>query len=187
MCIRDRLLLDPGTYYWKIVPKNEGGSAAGCPVWKFTVGDTEDPVFTKCQNDIVVNNEPSKCYRTLLVGIDYFVSVNDNCALDPNDGLVLDFGGPNNHQFPVGITPIQYTGMDESGNTSVCAFSITVNDTQKPAILCQGDIVKNTDPNVCTAWSVYVQPQVSDNCGIESVTQTSGLPSGCLLYTSRCV
>jgi hypothetical protein len=28
------------TYYWKIVPKNAGGSATGCPTWTFTTADT---------------------------------------------------------------------------------------------------------------------------------------------------
>jgi hypothetical protein len=34
------LLTENTTYYWKVVPKNEAGPAAGCPVWSFTVHDT---------------------------------------------------------------------------------------------------------------------------------------------------
>jgi hypothetical protein len=38
-------LLDNTTYYWKIVPKNAAGSAAGCPTWSFTTGTTTNSLY----------------------------------------------------------------------------------------------------------------------------------------------
>ncbi|MBC7774799.1 MAG: HYR domain-containing protein [Phycisphaerae bacterium] len=165
----DEFFLTPGVFYWKIVPKNAGGSAAGCPVWKFTVGDTEKPTI-ECPANIVVNNEANKCYRT----VDYVSSADDNCAIK---FFYLDIGKSSGSEFPVGTTPIKIIAEDESGNTTVCNFSITVNDTQKPSITCPAHILKNTDPNACTASAAYAQPQTNDNCGVESLTQTSGFPS----------
>ena len=41
--------LKPGTtYYWKIVPKNTGGSAVGCSVWSFTTAGTS--LTVSCAN-----------------------------------------------------------------------------------------------------------------------------------------
>jgi hypothetical protein len=53
--------------------------------------------------------------------------------------------------------------LDVAGNQSSCSFTVTVNDTQPPAITCPANITKPTDPNQCTAVVLFA-PTVSDNC-----------------------
>jgi hypothetical protein len=38
-------LSDNTTYYWKIVPRNGIGTAAGCPTWSFTTGTSPNPSY----------------------------------------------------------------------------------------------------------------------------------------------
>jgi hypothetical protein len=81
--------------------------------------------------------------------------------------------------FPVGVTTLQYTAKDPSGNTKTCSFTITINDTQAPTITCPTNIVLPRDAGVCDyGTATYGQPTVTDNCGFAAVTQTGGLPSG---------
>src|SRR5262249_28111252 len=60
---------------------------------------------------------------------------------------------------------------DNSGNTSVCIFTVTVNDTEKPIITCPADVTIDADAGVCVATNVVLSsPATSDNCGPVTVT-----------------
>ncbi len=50
--------------------------------------------------------------------------------------------------------------------SSTCMKTVTVNaDTQNPVIgACPSNIVKSTDPNVCTAVATFAPPTATDNC-----------------------
>jgi len=48
--------------------------------------------------------------------------------------------------------------MDLSSNQNSCSFTVTVNDTEKPVILCLGDIQKPTDLDACTAVVTWMAP-----------------------------
>ncbi len=167
----DEFYLAPGTFYWKIVPKNSGGSAAGCSVRKFIVSDTEKPTIT-CPANIQVNNDPNECSAK----VNYPAPVaNDNCQIQL---VELQIGALSGAEFPVGTTLIRWEATDINKNEKTCTFNITVKDNQKPNITCGFDVVKNADPGLCSASVFYVQPQASDNCSIETLAQTVGLPSG---------
>jgi gliding motility-associated-like protein len=76
--------------------------------------------------------------------------------------------------FPVGTTTVVYTVTDGAGNVSTCAFDVNVTDNQLPAITCAQPI------ETCVPLVTVVAPATSDNCGIQSVTQTAGLASNSL-------
>src|SRR4029078_8342026 len=61
--------------------------------------------------------------------------------------------------FPVGTTTVNCTA-----DISSCSFTITVNDTQPPAVSCPANITHSTDPNQCSAVVTYVTPSANDNC-----------------------
>ncbi|MBO6631959.1 MAG: HYR domain-containing protein, partial [Psychroserpens sp.] len=79
--------------------------------------------------------------------------------------------------FPIGTTTNTFVITDASGNSNTCSFTVTVNDTEAPVLMCPGDITLDNDLGQCGAQVVY-NVSGSDNCPNETLTQTGGLPSG---------
>ncbi|MCC6410260.1 MAG: HYR domain-containing protein [Saprospiraceae bacterium] len=161
-----------GLYYWQIQPRNANGPATGCSVWSFTKGDNVAPTIT-CPASVVANNSPSTaCSAVVTYGA---ISATDNCS-PPN--ITLFAGLPSGSVFPVGVNTIIYRATDGVGNSNTCSFTVTVNDATAPTITCPPNIVKNNDPGFCFSVTTYASPTATDNCGISSVLQTTGLGSG---------
>ena len=78
--------------------------------------------------------------------------------------------------FPIGTTNVTATATNAIG-TSICSFTVTVTDNEKPKITCNAPIVANNTPGVCGAAVSYTVIS-SDNCPGKVVTQTAGLASG---------
>ena len=76
-------------------------------------------------------------------------------------------------QFPVGITTVKYVATDNAGNSTVCAFTVEVKDTQIPTLTCP-----NTQTLLATCPTAVLPDYrnlvlVSDNCpGSVTLTQT---------------
>jgi hypothetical protein len=66
--------------------------------------------------------------------------------------------------FSVGTTWVTNVITDGEGGTRICAFKVTVADTQPPTVICPGDITVARDPAQCGAFVAY-SPTASDNCG----------------------
>lgn len=66
------------------------------------------------------------------------------------------------------------TATDQSGNTKSGSFSFIIKDNSKPTILCPDDIAQG----LCQGPVFWPDVLASDNCGISTVKQTSGLPKG---------
>ena len=63
----------------------------------------------------------------------------------------------------------RYTAIDVTGNTTLCVFDVTVNDTESPFISnCPADTTLPSDSGLCGA--VYSWPTILaiDNCSDES-------------------
>jgi hypothetical protein len=78
----------------------------------------------------------------------------------------------------VGVTTNTFEVTDAAGNTATCSFTVTVNDTEDPAITCPADITTSNDTGDCSAVVTYTTPVGTDNCTGATTTQTAGLPSG---------
>src|SRR6185503_21175917 len=61
--------------------------------------------------------------------------------------------------FVVGTTTVTCT----TGSGLSCSFTVTINDTQKPVIICPAPITQGTAPGQCSAI-VNFAATVSDNC-----------------------
>jgi len=54
--------------------------------------------------------------------------------------------------FPVGLTTVTYTAIDDAGNIAQCVFTVVVNDTEDPSVVgCPSDITVGNDPGQCSA------------------------------------
>ncbi len=84
--------------------------------------------------------------------------------------------------FPVGTTTVTCMEdiilQDPEGNPiPSCSFTVTVQDTQAPAITCPANVTQSNDANQCGAVVTFAAPTVSDNCpgvGTPACTPTSG-------------
>ncbi|HEX8090098.1 MAG TPA: S8 family serine peptidase [Blastocatellia bacterium] len=102
-------------------------------------------------------------------------SINDG-SFDP-DGDSLTITQSPAGPYPKGSTPVLLTVSDPRGATTQCTSTVTVVDTTPPTIACPGNIVRNTDPGLCSAVVTYANPTVGDNCpGVGTPTCTP--PSG---------
>ena len=85
--------------------------------FKITVIENQNPVITNCPANI------GTCDTIVTFST---VSATDNCLfkIEKTDNSGLNSGDV----FPIGITAMQYTATDSSGNTAVCNFNIEVYD-----------------------------------------------------------
>lgn len=151
-----------GTTVQTYVITDGAGNTASCS-FTITVVDSELPIITACPSDITVSNDPGDCGAIVNWAAP---TASDNCP-----GVTLVTTNIPGSFFPVGATVVTYTATDASGNTATCTFTVTVNDTELPVIVCPADVNVNTDPGVCDATGVVLGvPTTSDNCGIASVT-----------------
>ncbi|MCB9234635.1 MAG: HYR domain-containing protein [Bacteroidia bacterium] len=86
-------------------------------------------------------------------------------------------GGASGTFFSVGTTNNNFTGMDASGNTASCSFSVTVIDAENPTISCPANQTL-TATSAAGAVATYTAPSGSDNCPGALTSQTAGLSSG---------
>ena len=84
-------------------------------------------------------------------------TASDNCP-----GVTSSCNPPSGSTFPKGTTTVTCTATDTSGNTAGCQFTVTVNDTQPPAITCPVNMVK--EPTCPSGAKATFAPVVSDNC-----------------------
>jgi hypothetical protein len=160
-----------------------------------TVNDTQPPTVT-CPANITVGNTTGQCSAT--------VNYTTPAAVDNCPGASTVCSPASGSTFPVGTTTVTCTTTDAAMNTATCTFTVTVNDTQPPSIVCPANI--NTTANTTQGTTPgalvnYAAPVVSDNCpgvgapvctpasgsffavGVStvtcSVTDASGNSSGC--------
>lgn len=141
-----------------------------------TVNDTEPPVIT-CPTAIVTDNDQGQCNAVVSFAD---ATASDNCSgvsVSQTDGLV------STSQFGVTSSPnmVEFTAEDAAGNTAVCTFTVTVNDTEDPSITCPANIVVDTDPGVCNTVVSWTEPVGSDNCPGQSTVRTVGPAPGVTL------
>ncbi|MFL5741115.1 MAG: HYR domain-containing protein [Flavisolibacter sp.] len=115
------------------------------------------PSLSACPADITVSNDPGKCGAI----VNYAApSATAGCG----SASLSQTGPVSGSLFPTGITVVTFTLKDAAGNTlTSCSFKVTVNDTEKPVITCNGDQNLNNDPNQCGA-SYSGVPTATDNC-----------------------
>jgi len=126
-----------------------------------TVTDLEKPVIT-CPENITQTADAGVCGAILIVTNP---TATDNCSTSfifagvRSDALALSA------VYPVGITTIDWTATDASGNTSLsCNQTITITDNEKPIIVCPADILQTSDSGVCGVSVFIANPTATDNC-----------------------
>jgi gliding motility-associated-like protein len=160
----DGVVFNPGTTLVTWTVLDQSGNSASCS-FSVVVIDEQAPVISGCPTTINTNTDLNVCGAT----VEWTVpSYTDNC------GAAMTFTHTPGSLFSVGTTTVVYTVTDGAGNVSTCSFNVNVTDNQLPAITCAQPI------ETCDPLVTFTAPVASDNCGIQTVTQTAGLASNSL-------
>ena len=155
-----------GTTNVTLAVTDDKGEADQCSA-TVTVVDQEEPAIA-CPNPQV-----KECSGPNGASVSFNVAATDNCTETPTVNCDPDSGS----LFPLGPTSVTCTATDESGNSSSCDFTVTVQDTTDPVISSV-----SASPNVL--WPpnhkmkpVTVTADTSDNCDSEPVCQINSVAS----------
>jgi hypothetical protein len=140
---------------------------AGVDIGAFELVVNRPPVFTLCQSNVTIAAEAGQCAALVAfsVSADGLPAPEVVCQAA---GVVI--ASP--HRFPVGVTTVTCTASNEAG-TATCEFTVTVVDTEPPAITCPADILVPTDPGRSTARVTWPPPATTDNCEAAVIVQCS--------------
>jgi len=129
------------------------GNKDSCNLY-IPVADVEKPIVS-CPANIMLGADSGSCEAM----VTYSATASDNC---PSVNLVCT--PPSGILFHVGVTTVNCVATDASGNKDSCQFTVTMNDTEKPAVNCPANISVNAAPAQCAAVVSY-SASASDNCG----------------------
>ncbi|PHR10822.1 MAG: hypothetical protein COA40_13300 [Aequorivita sp.] len=132
-----------------------------------TAPDTTPPVIT-CPAVIEQDNDAGICGA--IVTFDPATATDDT---DPNPVVVQTSGLASGSEFPVGVTTIEFTATDASGNSSTCTFTVTVIDAEIPEIVCPPTQTVMADSNDMYELPDYVGDglvTITDNCATTFTT-----------------
>src|SRR5207247_1681949 len=131
--------------------RDSSGNSSTCR-FTVTVSDNQPPAIT-CPGNLTVNAAPGVCPSN----VTFPVRATDNCAVTNITSMPAS-----GFAFPLGTTTVTSTARDSSGNSSTCAFTVTVRDTFPPSIACPVNLTVNTAPGAC-ASSVTFAVSATDN------------------------
>ena len=129
--ITNRVQVPPGPYglgtnLVTLTVTDSHGALDSCTATVIVV-DTTPPTIN-CPANIVATNDPGQCSAV----VSYSVTASDACS---SVSLSEDF--PSGSTFPHGTNTVTVTGVDHSGNTNTCTFTITVLDREAPLVSCR--------------------------------------------------
>lgn len=85
---------------------------------------------------------------------------------------------PSGSLFALGTNTVVCTATDDSGNTNVCTFTVTVLDTTPPQIACPPNLIVSESPRDSGGATVtFAAPAASDICD-SALQLLSSVPSG---------
>ena len=158
------------TVNWMVVDVNGNSSTCSMTVDVQTAG----PPVVDCPEDISVEATIGECGADIVVPAMVF---QYECSILE---VMNDYTGSDDASafYPVGTTVVTWTVTDVSMNVVQCNMIVTVTDLQLPTISCPENIQLSNDIGFCGAVVNYDLPMVTDNCEIQSLVMTEGLPSG---------
>ncbi len=121
-------------------------NVTSCETLVTVIDDT--PLVLECTPTVEVVADADACDWTGVVQ----ALASDNCAVD---ATVID----EEAEYPVGNHQVDFTAMDDAGNSDACTTLLTVIDGTPPAVEC-GTLSGTTVPQTVTATA-------SDACGAE--------------------
>ncbi|MEO1412236.1 MAG: HYR domain-containing protein, partial [Bacteroidota bacterium] len=148
--------------------RDTAGVVVSCS-FDVAVNDNQGPEML-CPSVDVFDNQTDSC--NVLVTNNIAPVVTDNCGVASLSYVLtgaMTGSGMNSasgQTFPVGITNVNYTAVDPSGNTNQCTVMIVVSDNQQPVVTCPNDTTFLATGGGSTAVVTGIDPVIEENCGI---------------------
>jgi hypothetical protein len=139
-----------GTY--TVVATN--GSCTATMTGSATVSLKTAPVIT-CPSNITVSNTTGLCAAT----VNYPVATATGTPAP-----VITYSIASGSSFPVGPTIVTATATNDCGTVS-CSFTVTVNDTQAPTVICKNITVELDANGSAVITAAQIDNGSTDNCG----------------------
>ncbi len=159
--ITDFTCADLGPNNVTLTVTDVNGNTSTC-IAAVTVEDDIPPTIA-CPADITVNNDAGMCGAI----VNFPVAAGfDNCSVTVSQTGGLASGSA----FPVGVSTVEFTATDGSGNTEVCSFTITVVDNEAPTMVCQNITIQLDEFGNASIIAADVDGGSIDNCGIASLS-----------------
>lgn len=122
-----------------------------------------EPPVARCKNvtlHVDINAtfpDGPNCQAELQVG-----DIDDGSYDPDNDPFFLTFDPPG--PFTKGVHVVTLTAMDNTGMSSTCTATVTIQDATPPVLPCPADIVVPNAPGLCSATVTWPLPPITDNC-----------------------
>lgn len=153
------------------------GKSASCTM-QVIVLDTIAPIFN-AYADVTAPNDLGVCNAVVNFSAPTVSSCDSSTVVVTQTDVT---GFSSGSAFNEGITTLEFTATDASGNTDTITFDVIVTDNENPTITCPADIAVNIFHYQTTAVVPFSPPTVADNCTAipPNFTQTdvTGLTSG---------
>ena len=154
-------VFSPGIELVEYKATDISGNTAIC-AFEIEVRDTLAPEISDCPSDIFINLPETSCDTAVTWVVP---TASDNCGLDSLNTNVLP-----GSIFTPGVVNIEYVAKDISGNTTICAFDVSVRDDFAPKFIgCPSDISINLSQTKCDTAANWTPPIASDNCVVDSL------------------
>ena len=138
-----------------VVVFNTNPTGDGNPYQLTVVGFDTCPVpacMLTCPANITVSNALNQCGAAVIYPTPTTSGFCSTVTCVPPSGAF----------FPVGTTTVTCTGTSPGNPNATCSFTVTVNDTQPPAIICPPNQFVGTTGSSTVV--TYPAPTASDNC-----------------------
>jgi hypothetical protein len=136
----------------------DAANNSGTCSFTVTINDAQNPTIT-CPANVTVPATTGQCQAV----VNYTAPiVSDNCS-----GVGTPVcNPPAGSAFQKGTTTVNCSVTDAASNSNSCSFTVTVNDTQNPTVVCPANVTIAS--NTCVS-NTYTPPTGSDNCAGVSV------------------
>ncbi|HIC24072.1 MAG TPA: HYR domain-containing protein, partial [Planctomycetes bacterium] len=146
-----------GTYVVTLTVSGPGGDDTAVCSACIIVTDEGAPEILDMPADMTLSNDAGLCQAV--------ATWSEPTAIDDYGLADLTSDYSPGDSFAVGATIVTYTATDLAGNTSSSSFTITVEDTEAPALAgMPSDMVIANDAGSCGAVHLWDLPTASDNC-----------------------
>lgn len=135
-------------------------------ITQVTVLDTSKYRLDYEPKDLILDTDPGKCTRILLPDPP---RISNLCTSD-RDKVELLIDWPDNNEFQIGTTEIQWGIFQIDGKVDTISQLITINDVSVPTVNCPGPVEAYLDPGNCSDW--FEIPGLSEGgaCGPVNIT-----------------
>ena len=133
----------------------------GANMVTLTVSDVTDPVMVYQDVTVQLDANGSAVITTADV---------DNGSSDVCSGVTLTLSETMFDCTDIGVQSVTLTGMDDSGNSSTCVASVTVEDNIAPQAQCQDITLPLNGQGVASLTASMVDGGSSDNCSVASMS-----------------